>query len=1248
MRTIGWYNNNWLYRVELTQQSTQVGSGGVSSFTCLVTEANLPAGFWSNVLSTGADIVITQSDGTTKCARELVSINTTSQTLQLWFQAPTLSSGSNTNFYMYYGNSSGSETQNQAGTWDSNYVVVYHCADDTTNTTLTESVNGYNATTARNTSTMGQTTGPWGDSTALSFNGTSDYATNANTGNVFGISNPTTIEAWVYNNTTISTNNFHGIGGFGNVSVDAQQFYLRGDTTNGTNYLDLYNDNAEYFPERTPDWGGLNKWEYVAYTLTSGSPGTVTFYQQAAQVGSTGSVTGGGFSFSGYPWYIGWDGEGAGEYWTGALQEVRLSKTARSAAYLATTYNNTSSPSTFWTVSGQQTNGVTQTLPALLMFIGTETKQTTNVFSASLHFVGTLLKQTTNVLRALLPFVGSETKTSIAPQQAKLPFVGGMGKQTKLVPSAILSFIGNLPKSTAQMLFAALSFIGGMAKSIGAKLFASLSFIASPFQTLFLLIQSLFAQLSFSGNMNKGTIAVFQAILSFAATVMKNLVRKFTALLSFSGFTSKITTIVQSAILSFIGGFTTLFSVIQYLYAQLNFIAGMQKTTIAPFFAVLSFISGMQKQIGAFLPSSLQFSANLSKSIVAKLFASVSFVGAFTTLFAVIQYLYAQLSFVSGMQKTTSNVFSASLSFMTGMPKSIVAILQAILSFNAALAKTLARRLSATLSFSTLLTSIEALLYQLYAQLSFITAQNKQTGIVQSAILQFTANLNRVTTAVQSALLSFIGGMNKSTGAKLFAQLNFSGGFSTLFAVIQYLYASLTFITTQTKSTIALLFSSLNFVGGMRKSIVVLQFATLQFSGAMNRQIGAILSAFLNFNGVFSATEIINVIIQNLYAQLVFAGNLSKQSVIPLSAALNFLTQMQRATIAYLFGSLNFIATTLKQTSIQLPAQLQFTGNLNKTIAAILRATLSFVTMLSTLVLIFVNLVASLNFTDRFIRTPSKNLTASLVFTTNMQKAIVARLAATLQFISRTNKVIPQIFQAILSFVGLSTQTRQEGGQFIATMGFVSSLQINTFKIAFLSETFTTIDQIVKVSLSNWHPGELVKYVFTNLAGTKIYGYATINEIKYLPNKKVFLITAFSASNWKGLPSPTFIVEESALTHLYSSPAQSPVSSNVPPGEFPSFVIVDPSSLNPLTLNWFSGQKVVFNKNGAVGEGVINQILRGNEFIITAYSSSNWKATGTTFKVNDSEVRIIIPEYPGTKKGPKGGLGQFGRAYPPE
>jgi hypothetical protein len=106
--------SGWSNYAIITVAHGQVVSGGVTNCPVLLTEANLPSGFWSAVKSDGSDIRITSSDGATEINFELVGIDTGAQTLELWFLAASLSDSTDTTFYIYYGNSGASA---KASSW---------------------------------------------------------------------------------------------------------------------------------------------------------------------------------------------------------------------------------------------------------------------------------------------------------------------------------------------------------------------------------------------------------------------------------------------------------------------------------------------------------------------------------------------------------------------------------------------------------------------------------------------------------------------------------------------------------------------------------------------------------------------------------------------------------------------------------------------------------------------------------------------------------------------------------------------------------------------------------------------------------------------------------------------------------------------------------------------------------------------------------------------------------------------------
>ena len=119
-----WYNPAWGYRNLLTINSSSVTTAGVTSSTY----NNFPVlvSFSSNgqlqaaAQASGTDILFTQSDGATLLNYEIEHYTGGTGELEAWVKMPTISTSTNTSFYMYYGNPSATTSlHNAANTWDS-------------------------------------------------------------------------------------------------------------------------------------------------------------------------------------------------------------------------------------------------------------------------------------------------------------------------------------------------------------------------------------------------------------------------------------------------------------------------------------------------------------------------------------------------------------------------------------------------------------------------------------------------------------------------------------------------------------------------------------------------------------------------------------------------------------------------------------------------------------------------------------------------------------------------------------------------------------------------------------------------------------------------------------------------------------------------------------------------------------------------------------------------------------------------
>lgn len=137
------YNSSWDYRVKVTVDKDQIDSD-LSNVAVFVALSDLPADFHTNVNGDGSDIRVTKSDGETEVAREVVVYDDTGDTGELHFLAEgtnSISSSTDTDFYIYYGNSGASDyaidaTYGAENVWGRCAIVLHlegDAVDSTTN-----------------------------------------------------------------------------------------------------------------------------------------------------------------------------------------------------------------------------------------------------------------------------------------------------------------------------------------------------------------------------------------------------------------------------------------------------------------------------------------------------------------------------------------------------------------------------------------------------------------------------------------------------------------------------------------------------------------------------------------------------------------------------------------------------------------------------------------------------------------------------------------------------------------------------------------------------------------------------------------------------------------------------------------------------------------------------------------------------------------------------------------------------------
>jgi len=258
---------------------------------------------------------------------EQETYNSGSGTIKYWVRLPTVSHTTDTVFYIFYGNSGVSTDQSsKSAVWDSNYIGVWHMEDNAASAVVKDSTsNGNNGTASAQTSSK-TTTGEIDK--ALSFNGINDGISTGITGSA-----AFTWEGWV---NSASMSNYSSI-----ITIDGPSFML----------MDIYGGAASFW---TADGvygsslgiAGLNNgtWYHLVFSR-SGDYGSYKAYLNGS---FTGQAAGGIWS-SAQAMSIGWRAD-VGQYFDGLLDEIRVSNIARSSDWIATEYNNQSSPATFYSM----------------------------------------------------------------------------------------------------------------------------------------------------------------------------------------------------------------------------------------------------------------------------------------------------------------------------------------------------------------------------------------------------------------------------------------------------------------------------------------------------------------------------------------------------------------------------------------------------------------------------------------------------------------------------------------------------------------------------------------------------------------------------------------------------------------------------------------------------------------------------------------------------------------------------------
>lgn len=340
-----WYEGGagtWGYRLAITVQSSEVDEN-LTDFPVYVDLSDMPASFFDSAQADGGDIRVTTADGSTEVPREIVSIDTVSDTGELHFNAPSLFSSVNTEFFIYYGNASApdytdTDTYGTHNVWSNGFEAVWHMNQGN----IVDSTNNNNDGTDFGTSAAGGLVGA-----ARQFNAAESDNIRVSDSPSLRVPMPMTVTA-LYQFTSV-TGSFPRLYDKG-VNGGSQYGYSHLYNVSGARHEGRYGPGVSGNITSTSTSTVTGAWETWAQVLESGSQ---EVFVNAASAG-TSSFTD-AIAYNTAEFRLGGATNNAStQHFTGLIDEMRIASTARSSGWIATEDNNLKSASTFYSVGSQE------------------------------------------------------------------------------------------------------------------------------------------------------------------------------------------------------------------------------------------------------------------------------------------------------------------------------------------------------------------------------------------------------------------------------------------------------------------------------------------------------------------------------------------------------------------------------------------------------------------------------------------------------------------------------------------------------------------------------------------------------------------------------------------------------------------------------------------------------------------------------------------------------------------------------
>lgn len=335
---------NYQFGKEIEIQSSQVsGASPLLDFTLLVNlidpDLRLVANGGKVENANGHDIVFTLDDCITTLSHQIEKYDPLTGEYIAWVKIPSLSPTIDMKIGMYYGNNTVASDPSTSSAWGSNAAAIYHLSN---NDFSDATSNGMNATNFSTTNVPGQI----GD--ARNFNGTGDFLNVSETGTTSLDLLELTMSAWIF------PTDYDVISDRG-IIINKESTYEMG----------LQDHTGAFQAASNPGcwrWAGtgiipLSTWTKVTIVFAGGIQ---KHYINGVLVQSFGNCSN-PLAINDLDLRIGGrggDGNPA-SYFVGNIDEVKITNREETADWIATEYANQSSPSTFYTVSGERSASVT-------------------------------------------------------------------------------------------------------------------------------------------------------------------------------------------------------------------------------------------------------------------------------------------------------------------------------------------------------------------------------------------------------------------------------------------------------------------------------------------------------------------------------------------------------------------------------------------------------------------------------------------------------------------------------------------------------------------------------------------------------------------------------------------------------------------------------------------------------------------------------------------------------------------------